>query len=164
VDTLIFRQKSYKEKQISFPNMKMRNMCFVVFILFLNGCLSVQFPNISSGDISEICHIHVDQIQVTKTDNGIEFKVPYQDIGSQWIRIYINPVSIKELSKMKQSESNIDLQEIPYIGDEAFIYKSPLYIKTMLFVNGDKIYKIESIIENCNEDNDLIQIAEKIIS
>ncbi|MFT4304490.1 MAG: hypothetical protein ACMXX8_00215 [Candidatus Woesearchaeota archaeon] len=136
----------------------------LVLNLLILGCSSIQLPNITIEEVASICDIDANQIEIIKNNNQLEFKIQKGEIASQSLWIEVGPSSKKHFEEIKQIQSRNNLKDYPEIADGAFAWTIQNIFRRMLIMDGRQTYRIDSIIDGCNTDEKLIEIANTIIS
>ena len=137
-----------------------------MLLLISSGCNRDQYPDISNEDIGQICSLEAERIVLIKEDNSLEFKyeVPYAKGVYQSVRITMGPTSRIHLNQIKEAQKDRDLKEYLTVGDGAFIhdYQHPPWLRTMWLSDGDRTYRVQSILSGCNNDTKLLEIARRL--
>ena len=133
----------------------------------MSGCNRDQYSDISSENIGQLCSIDPERILVIEEDSSLEFKyeLPYAKGVYQSVRITMGPTSRSHLKQIRVAQAQRDFREYPTVGDGAFIhdYQHPPWLRTMWISDGDRAYRVQSMISGCNNDTKLLGIARLII-
>jgi hypothetical protein len=134
----------------------------LVFLLIFNFGCSSNIDNITKEQIANICEINEDDIIVIKGKNYLEFKIQISDLASQSLVIEKSKNSKTHFENIKKIQQKNNLIEYPNLGSGSIIWSTPIS-RIMLVVDGNKIYRISSIISGCNNDEKLIEIVNLFI-
>ncbi|MBI2572538.1 hypothetical protein HYV86_01650 [Candidatus Woesearchaeota archaeon] len=129
--------------------------------VFLFGCSSV--PDLSESDVATICNIDASSIKKSTSNVGIKFQIPDPVFKGVYTSLFIDIgfISSDEFNQFKQLEGK-NVKEYN-VGDGSIAYDQ-VPARTLLVKDGDRAYRVYSLIKNCKSDEKLVQVANKLIS